>query len=181
MLVKRKWTFFFLTTALSLLLVGCSVSEEEVIDYAEGMFAEKVETEPAEQNTETDNFDLYLPSFATINEEDENNLLIEERNRMYVLFADEYMDMPKDIGGLKEKLNIEDEPLILEMENFDGGDTFLFIKPYDHGEGDDEDSENYEVVIGFNEMKISSILPISDLAEGTEEMFDIVRSAEKSE
>lgn len=151
------------------LLMGCSMSIEELskttINEAEQAFNE----EPIEPNEETELFSFYLPNKFQIEESHESNLILEKNNQSYILFVNqnEMSDSKVSFEALSAQYN---EPFILESFEQDNKFGYLFV--------DELNDKEYEVTVGIGGTKLSTTAKPNNISDDVKEMMNIVSSVE---
>ncbi|ADU31530.1 hypothetical protein [Evansella cellulosilytica] len=160
-----------LVIMLVLIVSGCSISKEDAQQFASNSFASKLEQEAKSATHELDDISLYIPSYTTVEEIDEFNVLLERSNHILLLFLNDIVEN-KTKEGILETLLIEDDPFIFESgETTEGNLAYLVVTELEE--------DMYSVIVGYNGYKITTLSSLSDMNNISEMMFDIVRSIEE--
>lgn len=154
---------------LFLMLVGCSKSEEDIlnetVDRVKDRFLQAERILEAENNS---TFTYYIPKDLTIVEEDEHNIVLEGKNHAYVIFKNPF-ESPTS-NRLFHLAKIEDAVL---YESFETEDMFAYIRirpDYD------VDLPLYEVQIGVGGVKATTNVKLEEIPKVSEELMKIAKS-----
>lgn len=152
---------------LILVLVGCSASEEEILTETKEMFVEGFYSEPIEANEETDGITYYLPKELQLTEESENNLIFEKGKQLYLLFYNPVEGLESRVN-LERDLEFEKEALLFETIEDEGRIGYLVVVP--------EEEDLLKLIIGIGGQKITTFSSLSNLADNTKTMIEVLNS-----
>lgn len=163
---KFLYTLCFVFT-MSTVLYGCSMQTEEdalnsAIKDAKSTFYSDEAVEANEQTTE---FDFYLPTNLTIEEESKNNVILSDGSEHYIVF---YNDLESSTSKLNYKSAKDSNSLA--YESFEDDDKFGYLQVIP---GTDE---NYQIQVGIGGVKITTYTSKKELEVRAEELMKIARS-----
>lgn len=152
---------------LIILIVGCSKSEEKVLEEADET-AKRIFTQEefVEVNYTDDSLSFYLPQYLHIVDQDENNIILEGKDNKYVIFINNLEDSTSQLHF--ESLRNEDALLI---KSYEREDIFGYIQILEMTEDD-----QYELQIGIGGVKITTYTTLKEIVKETEELMKTAKS-----
>ncbi|WP_409251682.1 hypothetical protein V1502_16300 [Bacillus sp. SCS-153A] len=158
----------FSVILLVILTAGCSSatleeSQEEAVEAVKETFENPVE----DTKEETENFQFYLPSGATIKEKNANNVIIEDGNNTYILFYNQ--NVTADSEHLYE-LAVQDDTDIIKQETFTDDDRFGYFVIRE------VEKELFELTTGIGGIKMTTQSVKDDLVDDSAFMMEVVSS-----
>ncbi len=167
-MIASNWRFHLsLLFCFCVLLVGCSVTDEEAIEFSYDAFVTNYEQEPIEPNTERTDAAFYLPRGFDIVEETEYNILLQNGEQLYVLFHQPSEPRTSKIH-LERDMEYKDESLLFETIESEEQIGYLMIK--------EEEDDQLHVVTAFGGAKISTLSTYDVLEDNVRAMTQIVQS-----
>ncbi|MCK0471279.1 hypothetical protein [Halalkalibacter sp. APA_J-10(15)] len=174
----------------TMLIIGCSVSDEEALELGYETYMDLIQQEPNETNIEEEGVALYLPDHLVVSESTPFNMLIEEQqgDQRYLLFH--YPTEPKTSSfNLERDRELEEDAIIFEVVETDEYLSFLVVKDYvnskDEVEEDvqeiesDEESQQEDqlfVLVSIGGVKVSALSTYEELVEDIELMTKMIHS-----
>jgi hypothetical protein len=152
---------------LLLLIIGCSVTEEEALELGYQAFIAGVEKEQKEPNSELSMLDLYLPRGFEVIEEREYNVQIQNREQLFLLFH-QPAEKPTSNIHLQRDMEYADEALIYELIETDEQLAYFIVS-------EEVDGQLF-VITTVGGAKLSTLTTYQDLADNVEAMTEIVHS-----
>ncbi len=173
-----------------MLIIGCSVSDEETIELGYETYMDLIQQEPNETNMEEEGVELYLPNHLVVSESSPFNMLIEDQqgDQLYLLFH--YPAEPKTSSfHLERDRELEEDAIIFEVVETDDYLSFLVIK--NDADVVDEVEENVQEIESDEELqqeeqlfvsvtiggaKVSTLTTYEELVEDIELMTKMIHS-----
>ncbi|MBO1513199.1 hypothetical protein [Metabacillus bambusae] len=159
-----------LSLLLTILLMGCTISDEELTKTTIDNTKQAFEDTPKDSNEQTKLFSYYLPEEFTIKETKMYNVLLEKGSKSYLLFVNENEEANSKVSydTLVEKY---EKPFI--SETFEDKERFgyLFVNTLE--------KNTYEVTVGIGGTKLTTEAKINDVSDAAKNMMDIVKSVHK--
>jgi hypothetical protein len=157
----------FLSLLIIILLVGCTISDEELTKTTIDETKQAFEGKPMNINEKTEVFSYYLPEDFSIKETKKFNVLLEKGSQSYILFVNENEKANSKVSyaTLAEQYK---KPFI--SETFEGNDRFgyLFVNKIE--------KNTYEVTVGIGGTKLTTEAKANNVAEDAKNMMSIVSS-----
>lgn len=158
-----------LSLLLTLFLVGCTLSDEELTKTTIGQTKQAFEGKPKEAKEKSELFSYYLPEEFSVKETKKYNVLLKKGNQSYILFVNENEKANSKVSyeTLAEQYK---NPFI--SETFEDKDRFgyLFVNRIE--------KNTYEVTVGIGGTKLTTEAKANDVPEDTKNMMDIVKSVQ---
>lgn len=151
-------------------LAACGPTEEEVAEMVQENLAGYFEMEPNEPNVELTEFSLHIPETFEIVEESDSNLILEQDDRLYVLFYNTFES--KDSDFFYRSLKEMNQYVLLE--SYEDKDRFGFSMLTDV-------EETYEFQAGVGGVRITTHGELEEVEEQFETMISILNSIESVE
>ncbi len=151
----------------SVVLVGCSQSEEDALKDAENNAEEAFNKENAPQPNYTgeDSFAFYLPESLKVVDEDASNVILEDEDHTYIVFYNNLEDPTSTLNFESAK---DSEAVV--YQSFKDEKKFGYIRIMSSGE------EQYEIQIGVGGAKITTMTSKEDLDDQADMLMRIARS-----
>lgn len=163
MMLKHKRTIF-VAVLIAFIISGCmtkSESEvlEEVTDIAEEIFLTYEMTE--REHNINDDLAIYLPNRMSIEEIEENNVIINDGEQTFILFYNPFESPESDLN-----YEIAQQETSLLLETFEEDDKFGYIQVVD------EDGE-YRIQVSVGGIKMTTITTLGNMSKDAEDMMMI--------
>ena len=159
-----------LSLLLTILLMGCTISDEELTKTTIDITKQAFENTPMKINEQTNLFSYYLPEEFTVKETKKYNVLLEEGSQSYLLFVNENEEANSKVSydTLVEQY---EKPFI--TETFEDKERFgyLFVNSLE--------KNTYEVTVGIGGTKLTTEAKANDVSDAAKNMMDIVKSVHK--
>jgi hypothetical protein len=159
-----------LSLLLTILLMGCTISDEELTKTTIDVTEKAFEDTPKDSNKQTKLFSYYLPEEFTVKETKMYNVLLEKGSQSYLLFVNENEEANSKVSyeTLIEKY---EKPFI--SETFEDKERFgyLFVNNLE--------KNSYEVTVGIGGTKLTTEAKANDVSDAAKNMMDIVKSVQK--
>ncbi|MFA9457098.1 hypothetical protein ACERJO_09990 [Halalkalibacter sp. AB-rgal2] len=174
----------------TMLIIGCSVSDEEALELGYETYMDLIQQEPNETNMEEEGVSLYLPNHLAVSESSPFNMLIEDQqgDQVYLLFHDPAEPKTSSFH-LERERELEEDAIIFEVVETDDYLSFLVIKDnadvVDEVDGNvqeiesDEESQQAEelfVLVSIGGVKVSALSTYEELVEDIELMTKMIHS-----
>lgn len=156
-----------LSLILTVLLVGCTLSETELTQMTIDDTKKAFEDSPKKDNEKTDVYSYYLPEDFSVSETKGFNSILNKGNQNYILFVNEN-------EGSKSRVQFETltdqykKPFI--SQTFEDNERFGYLFVNKLGE------KQYEVTVGIGGTKLTTETKTSNVAEDAKNMMEIVAS-----
>ncbi|WP_332697574.1 hypothetical protein [Halalkalibacter lacteus] len=150
-----------------LLVVGCSVTEEEALELGYQAFKTGVEKEKKDTNTDLTTLELYLPRGFEVIEEQEYNLRIQNQEQLFLLFH-QPLELPTSNIHLQRDMEFADRAILYELIETDEQLAYLIVSK-------EEDSQLF-VITTIGGAKLSTLTTYKELEDNIEAMTEIVHS-----
>lgn len=149
------------------LITGCNISKEEAIDLAKETFIAGVKTDPQQPNQETKLFSYFLPPVLSVEETNENNLILTRGNQIYLIFSNPAEDALSKVNYEQDK-TFEEDKILIETLNSEETFSYLIVSPF----GDDQ----YKIIVGIGGEKGTTIANARNFKESVETIIKIINS-----
>lgn len=166
-----KRIIFLLITGLMILVVsGCGLSEEEVIENISETIQTSFNRQSPEPNTEFDHFNIYFPENIEIIEESDGNVIFNDQNQTYILFYNRLESPLSDAFYLAEKRRGN----YLLLESYQDTERLIYVKV-------SEVEEDFELQVGVGGLRLTTHVTLKELEDTFNEMVDMINSIEIKE
>lgn len=167
-MITSNWRFrWCLLFCSCILLVGCTVTKEEVLELSNDAFIISSEQEPFEPNTNEADVDFYLPRGFEIVEETEYNILLQSGEQLFVLFHQPSEPRTSKIHLERDK-EYQDASLLFETIENEEKVAYLIIT--------EEEKDQVHIITAVGGAKISTLSTYDSLEDNVEAMTQIVQS-----
>lgn len=143
------------------------MSKEKAIDLAKETFVAGVKADSKQPNQETELFSYFLPPVLTIEETNDNNLVLSRGNQLYLVFSNPSEDALSKVNYELDKA-IEEDTIIIETLDNEETFSYLIVAPF----GDDE----YKVIVGSGGEKGTTITDVRNIQASVETIIEIINS-----
>lgn len=150
-----------------MIVSGCGLSEEEVIENISETMHEAFNRQSPEPNKDIENFKIYFPEDHTIIEESEGNLIFDTQDQTYILFYNVLEPPTSDAFYLSE----ERRGNYLFLESYQDDERFLYVKV-------SEVDRDYELQVGMGGLRLTTQTDLKELEETFNQMVDMINSIE---
>ncbi|WP_338788912.1 hypothetical protein [Metabacillus sp. FJAT-53654] len=159
-----------LSLLLTFLLLGCTVSDEELTKTTIDNTKQAFKDSPQDTNEHTKLFSYYLPEEFSVKETKKYNVLLEKGNMSYLLFVNENEEANSKVSydTLVEKY---EKPFISETFQDKERFGYLFVNNLE--------KNTYEVTVGIGGTKLTTEAKANDVSDAAKNMMDIVKSVQK--
>ncbi|GAE34186.1 hypothetical protein [Halalkalibacter akibai] len=164
---KQSWRIGVFVVVL-LLLIGCSVSEEEAIERGRQVFVGSIEQEQLETNFEKDQIQIHLPRGFEVMEEMDYNLLLEENGQLYNLLYDPFVPLTSTFH-LERDMESAGSAIIYEVNETDEKISYLIVN-------EQEEEGQLHVITAVGGARITTVTTYQLLEESIEAMMVILHS-----
>lgn len=163
----RKILIVSLLLLLSILCIsGCSASLKEEKNAITEAVKEAFNKSPEKTNNNNEHIAFYLPEGYEIEEEADNNIVLENGNKTYLLFYNQ--NEASDSKIVYDSTLNQDEYEVKETFEKEGSFGFLLIKKA-------EEKLN-EMTVGIGGVKLTTQAKTADLSEAASSMMEIAQS-----
>lgn len=159
-----------LSTALVvavLLLGGCFGGQDNVLNEVEKTVKTIFESPQLEPNHENKYLSYYLPQTLTIDQEIENNIVLADQDKAYILFYNPNEKMNSKANYETHKKNNIDD---LVLSTFSDEDRFGYVQVHQVSE------KIYSLTVGIGGVKMTTEAPLKKLNKSAEYMAELVTS-----
>jgi hypothetical protein len=159
-----------LSLLLTILLMGCTISDEELTKNTIDITKQAFEDTSKESNEQTNLFSYYLPEEFTVKETKKYNVLLEKGSQSYLLFVNENEEANSKVSydTLVEQY---ENPFITEIFEDKERFGYLFVNSLE--------KNTYEVTVGIGGTKLTTEAKANDVSDAAKNMMDIVKSVHK--
>ncbi|WP_152983723.1 hypothetical protein [Peribacillus muralis] len=167
MSVSKKYFLMFLL--LSGLIVGCSSIErqtEKAVKAAEVAFRD----DDKQPNVEVGLIHVYLPRGFKVEEEDDNNVIIKQADKAYLLFVNPNEKEDSSVLFLAIK---KQAGQYLVLHSFQNDDKFGFVSIKESMK------EKYELAVGIGGVKLTTETDKDRLKNDAKQMMEVVSSIQQ--
>lgn len=162
-----KLSTVLLSVLMTLVLVGCTVTDEQLAKTAIEQTKQSFESTPKDVNEKTELFSYYLPEDFSVKEINEYNVLLEKGNQSYILFVNKKEE--KNSTFSYETLTKEyKKPFISESFTNNNRFGYLFVNKLE--------KNKYEVTVGIGGTKLTTEASANEVSDSAKNMMDIVAS-----
>ncbi|MGM0874952.1 MAG: hypothetical protein ACQEWV_09135 [Bacillota bacterium] len=156
-----------LSLLLTLFLVGCTISDEELTKTTIDQTKQAFEGKPKEAKEKTELFSYYLPEGFSVKETKKFNVLLEKGNQSYILFVNENEKANSKVSydTLAKQYK---KPFISETFKDKNRFGYLFVNRIEEN--------TYEVTVGIGGTKLTTEAKANDVPEDAKNMMDILKS-----
>lgn len=159
----------FTVTLSTILLFGCSLSEEEVKEEATKVIHEAFQQSPIKANESVEQFSFYLPESFELESHSGNNLILKEGSQQYLLFLNPNEKRTSEMLYNKAIDNVTE--LIIEKTSVtDEAFTYTIVNKIN--------DKTYEVIAGLGGVKLTTHVQDNKVADSTKKMVEIVQSVQ---
>lgn len=151
-----------------ILLVGCSVSENDAIDQTYTSVKETFSSQVNETNKTSDDLTYFLPNSLTIESEEEHNIVLNKGSQRFILFYNQLEDLSSE-EVYKGSLSEDRKPVL--NETFQEGNKFQYVIVYLI-----DNTKKYELIIGMGGVKITTETTSNKMDEDAVLMAQIIDS-----
>ena len=166
-LIWKDWRIGILFSVM-LLLVGCSVTEEEALELGRESYIASIEEEAEQATVELDDVQIFLPRGFEVIEEQEYNILLQQGDQLFVLFHQPSEPATSTIR-LREDMESAGTAIIYEVRETDEMVSYLLVE-----EGEKEGLLLVKTSVGG--AKISTLSTYQRLENDINAMTQIVHS-----
>ncbi|MFC0562015.1 hypothetical protein [Halalkalibacter alkalisediminis] len=166
-MILKGWRIGILFSVM-LVLVGCSVTEEEALELGRQAYIVSIEEETEQSNVEMDEVQIFLPRGFEVIEEQEYNILLQQDDQLFVLFH-QPSEPPTSTIRLKEDMESAGTAIIYEVRETDELVSYLIVE-----EGEEEGLLLVKTAVGG--AKISTLSTYKRLENDISAMTQIVHS-----
>ncbi|WP_243291063.1 hypothetical protein [Bacillus sp. FJAT-47783] len=153
----------------TILLFGCSITDEEVKEEATEAIHEAFQQSPVKANESVEQFSFYLPESFEIESHSGNNLILKEGSQQYLLFLNPNEKRTSEMLYKKAKETVTD--LIIDKTSVtDEAFTYTIVSKIDEN--------TYEVIAGLGGAKLTTHVEGNEVAKSAKKLVEIVRSVQ---
>ncbi|WP_227936557.1 hypothetical protein [Alkalihalobacillus deserti] len=168
-MILKDWRIGILFSVI-FVLIGCSVSEEEVLELGRQAYIDSIDEEPEQPNVkvENDKVEFHLPRGFEVLEEQEYNVVLQKDDQLFVLFHQPSEPLTSKIR-LKEDMESAEKAIIYEVLETDEKVSYLIVE-----KGQEEGLLLVKTAVGG--AKISTLSTYKRLEDDIDAMTEIVLS-----
>ncbi|MEW9500719.1 hypothetical protein [Jeotgalibacillus marinus] len=167
--MKKEYLLVVLLV-MTTVLVACSATIEEEKEKTLEDVEQIFEEEPNRPNEHIEELSFRLPFRTSIVEESDNNVIIEKSNDTFVLFYHQNEEAGNDVVYTMTTKDTENPWMV--NETFEDGDSIGYVLMRQ------ENEEEYELVTGIDDVKLTTISSLEDLSKNASWMMETVKSVE---
>jgi len=165
---KKKISLLLI--GLTILIVsGCGLSEEEVLENISETIQTSFNRQSPEPNVEFDHFNIYFPENIEIIEESDGNLIFNDQDQTYILFYNQLEPPTSDAFYLAEKRRGN----YLLLESYQDDERLIYVKV-------SEVEEDFELQVGVGGLRLTTHVSLRELEDTFNQMVDMINSIEVS-
>jgi hypothetical protein len=162
-LIQTLWVIALLIGVLT----GCAPSIEEVSAETKTLVGQSFSETPFEGNKTQKSFSYHLPEGMVIESEEENNVILQKEEQLYILFVNSNEETDSDV--MYQSINTETSSEIIN-ETFVDDDRFGYVRVTEL------EKDVFEVSVGIGGAKMTTECKLKEVSENAEQMMDIVAS-----
>ncbi|QVY60722.1 hypothetical protein [Cytobacillus gottheilii] len=163
----RKISVGSLLLLLSILFIsGCSASLNEEESTITEAVKDAFQTSPENTNNENEDIAFYLPQGYEIEEETDNNVILNNGNKTYILFYNQ--NEASDSKVVYDSTINQGDYEVNETFEKEDGFGFLLIK--------EAEEKLNEMTVGIGGVKLTTQVKTSELSETASSMMEIAQS-----
>ncbi|WP_078545028.1 hypothetical protein [Litchfieldia alkalitelluris] len=150
------------------LLSGCSSSVEDVVKDTQTVTEQTFQADPIKPNQTEDIFAFYLPEEMTVESAEDNNVILQKKEQLYILFVNPNEDQSSDVL-YQSTIEATEQDIILN-ETYTDDSRFGYIKV------EEVEDNSYQLSVGIGGVKLTTVTDLKNVKGDAEQMMQIVSS-----
>lgn len=166
-MILKGWHIGILFS-LVIMIVGCSVSEEEALELGRQAYIDRINQDPQQPNVTKDEIEFHLPRGFEIVEEQEYNILLQQNDQLFILFHQPSEPATSTIR-LREDMESAGRAMIYEVLETEEKVSYLIVE-----EAEEEGLLLVKTALGG--AKVSTLTTYQRLKDDIDAMTKMVHS-----